>query len=198
MVSHSTAYIMPPYNSSDLLKTGRICIGGKPTPRLLPTITLPGCLHNAVSVLAPCGMVCYKHPLSNSIIKRPVAQQKPTTSFMLIRELRMMRRPHGAVKKNNGYTRIAIKKAPKSRLVGALGITSVSKYQSAQAVKRLLTHRGLVPVRKRCPHCGVDILFGEVTMKGGVEIMDTDALNVHAMREHQPPSWTPNLYFVQT
>ena len=118
------------------------------------------------------GQMTYcKRPLSNLVIKRPTAHRRPASFFMpiLVKKgtLRMMRRPTGATKPHNGYTRIKVKKVPKSRLVGALGITSVTKCQSAQVVRRLLTKKGLMPMRKLCPYCGHAVRRGDYEKRCG-------------------------------
>ena len=116
-------------------------------------------------------LVNCKRPGSNLVIKRPTALRKPAGFFMpiLVKKstLRMMKRPKRDNKHVNGYTRTKVKKVPKSRLVGALDITSVTKFQSAQVVRCLLTKKGLVPVRKLCPYCGHAVRRGEYEKRCG-------------------------------
>ena len=65
---------------------------------------------------------------------------------------------------SEGYTRMARPKFDKSRVNGMVGIHSMVKLQT---IKRLLTSKGLVPVRRLCYRCGWKVKKGDYERRSG-------------------------------
>ena len=79
----------------------------------------------------------------------------------------MASRPIGHRGTGKGYTRVVRSKIDKSRINGMMGIHSMVKLQSPQSIRRLLTSKGLVPVRRLCHRCGWKVKKGDYERRSG-------------------------------
>ena len=125
----------------------------------------------AVTLRRPAGIVqktstnLMKRPCSVSIMRRPSVFVMP----ILVKkgQALMARRKIGYKRASRGYTRVQHQKVDKSRVNDMMGFHSVVHLRSAQHVKRMLTSKGLLPVRRHCHRCGAKVKKGIYERRSG-------------------------------
>ena len=92
-----------------------------------------------------------RRPCANGVKRRPAVYIMP----ILVKkgQSRMTTRGKQSSSKRRCYTRIAKSKFDRSR-VHLTGMHTVTKLQGAKSIRRMLTSKGLLPVRKLCSKCG--------------------------------------------
>ena len=92
-----------------------------------------------------------RRPCANGVMRRPAVYIMP----ILVKkgQSRMTTRGKQGSGQRRNYTRIAKSKFDRSR-VHLTGMHTVTKLQGAKSIRRMLTSKGLLPVRKLCSKCG--------------------------------------------
>ena len=112
----------------------------------------------------PC-TITLRRPSSNQVLRKPAVFVMPILAKK--GRARMASRPIGHRGAGKGYTRMVRPKIDKSRINGMMGIHSMVKLQSPQSIRRLLTSKGLVPVRRLCHRCGWKVKKGDYERRSG-------------------------------
>ena len=112
----------------------------------------------------PCTSLT-RRPSSNQVMRRPAVFVMPILTKK--GQARMANRPIGHRATGKGYTRVVRSRFDKSRINGMLGTHSMVKLQSPQTISRLLTSKGLLPVRCICYLCGWKVKKGDYERRSG-------------------------------